>query len=153
MRSFYKKHWKKFLLFGLIKKALIIFFLFHSSLHASGTYSGIKFTDYEENATVYLANYYSYQTFKNLRITSTTSKNLINDRKKQLYKTVSDIDKVSGISGTQLSYLRQESHLIDWNKYTDDFGMSLHQTNFVYAILGALIGSIWLFFFIYMIVR
>jgi hypothetical protein len=153
MRKIYKKHWKKFLLFGLIKKAILLFFLFHSSLFASGTYSGIYFTDYEENATVYLCNYYQYAHFKDLRITATTSKNLVNDRKNQLYTSVTDIDNVSGISGTQLAYLRQDSHLIDWNKYTNDYGMTLQQTSFMYALLGSLIGIVWLFFFIYMIVR
>ena len=153
MRNLYKKHWKKFLLLGLVKKAILIFFLFHSSLFASGTYSGVYFNDYEENATVYLCNYYPYAHFKNLRITATTSKNIINGRKTNLYNSVTDIDNISGISGTQLAYLRQDSHLIDWNHYTNDYGMTLIQTNFIYALLGAIIGSIFLFFFIYMIVR
>ena len=137
---------------GLIKKALFIYLLTQTHLFGSGTYSKIYFTDYEENATVYLANYYSYQSFKNLRISATTSKNLVNDRKSSLYKTVSDIDAVSGISGTQLHYLKQQSHLIDWNIYTDDFGMTLHQTNFIYALVGSLIGFTFLFFFILSIV-
>ena len=153
MRKLYKKHWKKFLFFGLIKKAVLLFFLFHSSLFASGTYSGIYFTDYEENATIYLANYYSYAYFKNLRISATTSKNLVNDRKKNLYTSIPDIDNVRGISGTQLSYLKQDSHLIDWNKFTTDWGLTLHEQNFIYALLGTILGSIFLFFFIYSIVR
>ena len=147
MRKIYKKHWKKFLLLGLIKKAIILFFLFHSSLYASGTYSDVNFTDYEENATVYLANYYSYQDFKNLDISSRTSKNLLSARDDALFETVSDIDDVNGIGTDQLYYLRQASHLIDWGNYTNQLGLTLHQTNFLYGLTAILIGFTMLIFF------
>jgi len=153
MKNLFRKHYKKIIFFGLIKKFLIIYFLFSNSLlFSSGTYSNTYFTDYEENATIYLANYYSYQSFKNLRISATTSKNLVNSRINSPYTSIADIDAVSGISKTQLNYLRQQSHLIDWNHYTDDFGMSLHQTNFIYALVGSLIGFVFLFFFVQIII-
>ena len=144
---------EKVLIIWTYKKSCFIIFLIHSSLFASGTYSGIHFTDYEENATIYLANYYSYAHFKDLRISATTSKNLVNDRKENLYTSIPDIDNVRGISGTQLSYLKQDSHLIDWNIFTTDWGLTLHEQNFIYALLGTILGSIFLFFFIYSIVR
>ena len=152
MKAFFKKHYKKILIFKKKKKFLLVYFLFYSTAHAEGTYSGIYFTSYEENATIYLANYYPYAHFKDLRITSTTSKNLVNGRKHNLYSSIDDIDSVSGISGTQLAYLRQDSHLIDWNNYTTDWGMTLHEQNFIYALLGTMIGFVFMFFFILTII-
>ena len=144
---------KKKLIISLmvLKKFIFLYFLFYSPLNASGTYSNVDFNDYEENATLYLVNNYSYQDFKNLRISATTSKNIINGRVEWEYETIWDIDDISGISKKQLHYLKQESHLIDWNKYTDKFGMTLHQTNFIYALTGVLIGFTFMFFSIYAI--
>ena len=143
---------KKLLFFGLIKKALLIFLFLSSSSYASGTYSGIYFTDYEENATIYLCNYYSYQSLRDILTSSSTAKNIINSRVKSLFTSVYDIDRVSGVSSKKLHYLKQASHLINWNQYTDQFGMTLHQTNFIYALSGALLGFGFFFFSILIIV-
>jgi hypothetical protein len=145
MKYILRKHKYKIIIFSILKKLFLIYVLSSSLLRAEGTYSGVYFTDYEENATIYLCNYYPYQHFKNLYISSSTSKNIINNR---FYTSISDIDDVSGVAKKQLRYLREDSHLIDWNKYTDDFGMTLHQTNFIYALSGVLIGFSFLFVFI-----
>jgi len=143
---------KKLFYFGLFKKFLLILFLFLSTSKADGTYSGIYFTTYEENATVYLCNYYSYGYLKDIVNNSTTANNIVNGRVDSLYTSVSDIDAISGVSKNRLHRLKQASHLIDWNKYSDDFGMTLHETNFIYALVAVLIGFVFLFFSVYVLV-
>jgi hypothetical protein len=133
-------------------KFLFLNCLFYSFLNASTTESGIYFNNYEENATIYLCNYYPYSHFKELRITATTSKNIVNGRKHNLYTSIHDINNISGISATQLSYLKSDSHLIDWSDFSTDWGMTVHQKNFIYGIAGSLIGFVFLFFFIQIII-
>jgi len=152
MKNISKSTYIKIIAFGLLKKLVLIYILFYGAAHASGTYSGIYFDDYEEKATLYLCNYYSYSYLNDVINNSTTSRNLINGRIETLYSTVSDIDDISGVGSKTLHYLKQESHLIDWNTYTDEFGMTLHQTNFMYALVGTLIGFTFLFFFIYIVI-
>ena len=135
-----------------MKKILIMSFLFLSFLRAEGTYSDVYFTDVEENATIYLCNYYSYSDFRNIRIDEDTATNIVNTRIDGLYESVEDIDDVDGIETNQLHYLKQKSHLIDWNVYTDDFGLTLHQTNFLFGLSGLLIGFIFLFGFIQVVI-
>ncbi len=143
---------KKLFYFGLIKKALLIFLFLFTSSYAEGDYSGVHFTDYEENATVYLCNYYSQGYLKDILQNNNTAKNIVDGRFNSRYTSVSDIDKVNGVNKYRLARLRDASHLIDWNSYTDDFGMTLHQTNFIYALTGALIGFGFFFFSILIIV-
>jgi len=134
-------------------KVLLTLFLFLISLNADEWIENVHFSDYELNASLYLCNYYSYQDFKDLRISSTTSKNLVNDRVSYDYGYMYDVADVSGVGTKQLDYIRRASHLIDWNTYTNDFGMTLHQTNFIYALLGALFGFLWISVFTYLIIR
>ena len=143
---------KKLIIFGLIKKIIIFVFLFSTTLHAEGDYSGVHFSDYEENATIFLCNNYSYQDLKDILISSSTAKNIVRDRIDSPYTSVSDIDSVSGVNKSRLHYLKQASHLVDWSLYSDEFGMSKHQTNFIYALSAVLIGFTFLFFSIFALI-
>jgi len=137
-----------------MRKFIIVTFLFFNSLLiAEGTYSDVYFTDYEENATIHLANNYSYMTFRNLRISEDTATNIVNDRIDELYETVDDIDDIDGIGTNQLHYLKQQSHLIEWDLYTDEFGLTLHQTNFLFGLSGVLIGFIFILGFILIVIQ
>jgi len=145
---FFKKHYKKLIVFGIAKKVFLILFILNTASHADGTYNDVYFTSYEENATLYLVNYYDYQTFKDCYIGSTDSKSIIKNRVDELYTSLDDLlDKVS-LNKNQLHYLKQKSHLIEWNKFTNDFGLTLLQTNFLFALTAVLIGFVFLFFFI-----
>lgn len=137
-----------------MRKLLLLSFLFFSSLlslHASGTYSGIYFTDYEEEASLYLCNYYSKQTFKDLGFGNTDANAIVNNRV-NLYTSITDIDNLSSIGSADLDKIKKESHLIDWNIYTDDFGLTLTQTNFLYGLTGLLIGFTFLFASVYVLI-
>lgn len=114
-----------------------MFFLFYNSLFADVTIKNVYFTDYEENATLYFVNYYPYQDFIDIRLGSSDSRAIVRDRP---FTSLTDLADNVSMSTDQYNYLRQASHLVDWNVYTDDFGMTLHQTNFTYAILGTLVG-------------
>jgi len=137
---------------GLVKKALFIYLLTQTHLFGSGTYSGIYFTDYEENATLYLCNYYNYIDIYNTTRNRTASNNIVDTRVDGLYTSIQQIDDLGYVTANRLHRLKQQSHLIDWNVFTDDFGMTLHQTNFIYALVGSLIGFTFLFFFILSII-
>jgi len=149
MKYISKSTYIKIIAFGLFKKLVLIYFLFFATAHASGTYGGIYFDDYEEKASIYLINYYPYQHFRDIYLGSTDSKDII---KKRPFVDLSDLENTVSLNDRQWNYIRQDSHLIDWNKYTDEFGMTLHQTNFIYALVGTLIGFTFLFFFIYIII-
>lgn len=129
-----------------MKKFIFLSFLVYSSLFGSGTYNGVFFTDYEENATIYLCNYYPFSHFLNLNLSSTEALNIVNNRP---YTTMTEISNLV----TTVDYLRADSHLVDWNTYTDQYGMTLTQTNFSYALMGNLIGFTFLFFFIFVIIK
>jgi len=138
-----------------MKKLLLLSLLFLSSLlslNASGTYSGVSFTDYEENATIYFVNYYSYQNLKGVLNSSSTSNKILSHRKDDLFTSIPEIDDISGVNTQRLHNLKQQGHLIDWNVYTDDFGLTLHQTNFLYGLTGVLIGFVFLFGFIQILI-
>ena len=134
-----------------MKKSLLLFFLVYNSLFAAGTYDGVPFSDYEEQAGLYFCNYGDYTTFVGLGISAADSK-LIVDNRNTLYTSLSQVAALTGIVNTDMYRIRQHSHLVDWNIYTDDFGMTLHQTNFTYALTGVLVGFVFLFAFIFMII-
>jgi hypothetical protein len=152
MKNISKSTYIKIIAIGLFKKLVLIYIFFYATAHAAGTYSGIYFDDYEEKATLYYCNYYSYTDFYNVLKNSSASKNIVNNRVNGLYTSIKDIDNLGYVTANRLHRLKQQSHLIDWNKYTDEFGMTLHQTNFIYALVGTLIGFTFLFFFIYIII-
>jgi len=135
-----------------MRKILLTFLLFFSALNAEGTYQGIDFTDYEETSTLYLTNYYNFQMFEDCNIEE-KSNNIVNIRKDGLYMDIEDLVNRVELSSSQLHKLKQQSHLINWNVYTDDFGMTLHQTNFMYALTGVLIGFTFLLGFVLIIIN
>lgn len=134
-----------------MKKSIFFLFLVYNSLFAAGTYDGVDFTDYEEQAALYLCNYYPYQLFIDLSISSTDSGRII-DARTVPFIHISEVANISGIDAVDMYKIRAQSHLIDWNIYTDDFGMTLHQTNFIYALTGVLVGFVFLFAFVFMII-
>ena len=133
----------------MIRFLLLIAFAFSLS-NASGTYGGFLFNDYEENASLYLVNYYPKQHFVDIGFSTTYAQNLI------AYRPYSSLSQLGGLGGYQAAYfgyLRSDSHLIDWNVYTDQFGMTLHQTNFLYGLTGLLVGFGFMIGFIIVISR
>ncbi|WP_373002617.1 hypothetical protein [Sulfurimonas sp.] len=137
-----------------MRKLFLLSFLFFSSLvslQASGTYSGIYFTDYEEQASLYFCNYYSEKDFLDIGLSNTDITSLVNNRI-NLFISITEIDNLSAIDSLDLDKIKKQSHLIDWNVYSDDFGMTLHQTNFLYGLTGVLIGFVFLFGFIQIII-
>ena len=134
-----------------MKKILSVFLLLSSFLFG-GTYSGVTFTSYEENATLYLVNYYDYTSLNNIINNSTTTNNILNARLSSSYTNIADLDNTSGISKIKLNDLRLYSHLIDWSNYTNDLGLTLHQTNFLYGLTGLLIGFTMLISFVLVVI-
>ena len=135
-----------------MKKFIIFLFLVFNSLYAYGTYDGVYFNDYEVNASLYYCNYYPRQSFIDLGISSSDATTIVNGRN-TLYTSLSQVAALSGIVESDMQKIKSQSHLIDWNVYTDDLGMTLHQTNFIYALTGVLIGFTFLFAFIQIIMR
>ncbi len=134
-----------------MKKSLFLLFLVYNSLFAVGTYDGVDFSDYEEQAGLYFCNYGDYTTFVGLGISTTDSAAIVNGRQ-TLYTSLSQVAALTGIVNTDMYRIRQHSHLVDWNIYTNDFGMTLHQTNFIYALTGVLVGFVFLAAFVFMII-
>lgn len=134
-----------------MKKIFLTSFLFIKLLHGAGTYDNVPFSDYEEQAGLYYCNYGDYQSFVELGISTTDSTQIVNGRQ-TLYTSLTQVAALSGIVNTDMYRIRQHSHLIDWNIYTDDFGMTLHQTNFIYALTGVLVGFVFLAAFVFMII-
>lgn len=134
-----------------MKKSIFFLFLVYNSLFAVGTYDGVLFSDYEEQAGLYYCNYGDYQSFVELGISAADSVLIVNGRQ-TLYTSLTQVANIVGIVNTDMYRIRQHSHLIDWNIYTDDFGMTLHQTNFIYALTGVLVGFVFLFAFIFIII-
>jgi hypothetical protein len=64
----------------MLVKLLLTTSLLFSLSSASGTYDGVYFTDYEENASLHFTNYYPYSDFLNLGITSQDSSKIITSR-------------------------------------------------------------------------
>jgi len=134
------------------KLLLITSFLFLSTLmNASVTIQGIYFNDYEEKASLYLCNYYPLQAFIDLGLSNIQSERII-DNRVNIYTSLADMQNINSLDSYDLDRIKKQSHLIDWNVYTDDFGMTLHQTNFLYGLTGALIGFTFLFGFIQIII-
>lgn len=135
-----------------MKKYVFSSLLLSSFLFAEGTYSGIFFTDYEENATLYLVNYYDYTTLKRILNNSTTTNNILKVRLSSPYTSITQLDNTSGVSKRRLNDLRLYSHILDWSNYTSDLGLTLHQENFLYGLTGILIGFSFLLIFILVVV-
>lgn len=130
-----------------------IFFLLISLFNlsnASITLNGVTFDDYEQNASTYLVQYYPYQDFLNIGLSSSSSSYILACRDNG---TPSLTCVSNALNSSDLLRIREKSHLIDWNVYTDEFGMTLHQTNFLYGLTGLLVGFGFYIGFISLIVR
>ncbi|WP_456479655.1 hypothetical protein [Nautilia sp.] len=136
-----------------MKKTVLPFFLFLTFLFAEGTYSGVYFTDIEENMTLLLVNHADYNTLYGILRNSTDVNNILNER---FYNrdnggiiSIKQLDDIRYISDKDLYKLKQYSY-----KWTADiiidpkFGTTYPQTNFLYGLSGILIGFIVMFGFI-----
>lgn len=121
-----------------MKRFIFSFALLFSLSHASATYQGVYFDDYEVNATTYLITYYPYSTFTSLNFSSVYSQYII-DCRNMGTPSLSCLNS-KGFTTGHFNRIREQSHLIDWNVYTDELGMTLHQTNFLYGLAGLLVG-------------
>jgi hypothetical protein len=136
-----------------MKKIILPFFLFITLLFSDGDYSGVHFSDIEENMTLLLVNHADYRTLYNVLRSSSDAKKILNVRYKNRddggITSIEQLDDIRGISGKDLYNLKQYSY-----KWTADiiinpkFGTTYPQTNFLYALSGILIGFIVMFGFI-----
>jgi len=130
---------------------LLFVSLFFSLSNAAITLKTVVFDNYEENASTYLVKYYPYQDFINLQLTATQVGYIMTCRNNN-NPTLSCVS-TAGLTTANLMRIRENSHLIDWNVYTDEFGMTLHETNFLYGLTGLLVGIGFYFGFILIFVR
>lgn len=133
----------------MIRLLSIVSFIFSLS-NASITLKGVTFDDYEQNASTYLVQYYPYQDFLNIGLSSTSSAYVLACRDNDT-PTLTCVS--NALNSSDLMRIREKSHLIEWNVYTDEFGMTLHQTNFLYGLTGLLVGFGFYFGFITLITR
>lgn len=134
----------------MIRLFFIVSFIFSLS-NASITLKTVVFDDYEENASTYLIKYYPYQDFINIQLSATQTGYIMTCRNNN--NPTLTCASTAGLTTANLMRIREKSHLIDWNVYTDEFGMTLHQTNFLYGLMGLLIGIGFYFGFITLITR
>lgn len=133
----------------MIRLLFFVTFIFNLS-NASIILNGVTFDDYEQNASTYFVQYYPYQDFINIGLSSASSSYVLACRDNG---TPSLSCASNTLSSSDLLRIRENSHLIDWNVYTDEFGMTLHQTNFLYGLTGLLVGFGFYIGFISLIVR
>lgn len=133
-----------------MKLLILLSFLFSLS-NAAITLKTVVFDNYEENASTYLITYYPYQDFINMQLTATQAGYIMTCRN-NLTPTLS-CGSTAGLTTANLMRIREKSHLIDWNVYTDQFGLTLHETNFLYGLTGLLVGFGFYFGFILIISR
>ena len=112
-----------------------------------------SFTEYEKNATLFLVNFYSYKSINDIVQDDTSAINIIRNRS---YNQYIDIDVLFGdlnYNYIELNNLRLASHLIDWSSYSNDLGLNKQDTNFLYALTGVLIGFVFLFWFVSLVIK
>jgi len=127
-----------------MKTVFLFLFFFCSLSNAAIIVKTISFDDYEENASTYLITYYPKQTFLDLGLSDLEANEILNCRNSWT-PTLTCID-LSALSAVSVLRIREQSHLIDWNVYTDSLGLKLVDTNFLYALSGVLFG--FSFFFV-----
>lgn len=125
-----------------MKKIIFLLISLYSFSYSAGTYDTYVFTDYEENASLYFCNYHDYQSFIYIGLAAADANAIIGLRPITSLATVA---ANTNITGLDMAKIRAKSHIIDWNDYTDDFGMNPIQTNFLYALSGVLFGFSFLF--------
>lgn len=133
-----------------MKFLLLLSFIFSLS-NAAITLKTVVFNDYQENASTHLITYYPYQDFINMNISATNSGRIMTCRNNNT-PTLTCVSN-AGLATADLMRIREKSHIIDWNVYTDDLGMTLPQTNFLYGLTGALIGFVFMLGFILVVIR
>lgn len=121
----------------MFSKLLLTIFILFSLSNASVTVQGVYFDDYEQNASNHLLTYYPQITFHEMGLDSSAQLSILACRN----NSTPGLSCVgSSLSSADLLRIREQSHLIDWNVYTDQFGMTLHQTNFLYGLAGLFVG-------------
>lgn len=132
-------------------KFLILLSFVFSLSNAAITLKTVYFDDYEENASTHLITYYPYQDFINMAISATNTNRILICRNNGT-PTLTCVSN-AGLTSADLLRIREKSHIIDWNVYTDELGLTLHQTNFLYGLSGLLIGFIFMLAFILIVSR
>lgn len=134
-----------------MKRLIFSIALLFSLSHASATYQGIYFDDYEVNATTYLITYYPYSTFMSLNFSSVYSQYIIDCRNSGT-PTLSCLNS-KGFTSGHFNRIREQSHLIDWNIATNSLGITDRDYHFLMAFSAVLIGFVFLFFLLYTVVK
>lgn len=134
-----------------MKKSLFLLLALFSLSHAAITLKTVTFDDYEENASNYFLMYYPRQSLLDLGLTTTVAGYAITCRNNGT-PGLSCFSSL-GAATNDLIRIREQSHLIDWNVYTDSLGLKLDQTNFLYGLSGVLIGFIFMYSFILIVQR
>jgi len=115
---------------------------------SAGTYSGIEFTEVEENTTLYLVNYGSFIDINDILRDSTVTNNILDERfslRPDGFTSISQLDNVSGVNRKKLWNLKQSSHIFDTRQYVNDLGLTFPQYHFLMALSGLLLGFLFLF--------
>jgi len=132
---------------------LLFSFFYNLSNADTITVNGVDFTDQEQNQTMVVLSYSSYQDFLNLSISQASGLVLLNCRDtNQIGLTCA-----SSLSSSELRRIREYSYLvtlpdqnITMNSY-NSLGIKVYEFNFLNALMGALIGFAILLFFLYTI--
>lgn len=132
-------------------KFLILLVFVFSLSNAAITLKNVYFDDYEQNASTHLITYYPYQDFINMAISATNTNRILTCRNNN-NPTLTCVSN-AGLTTADLRRIREKSHIIDWNLYTDSLGLTLHQTNFLYGLSGLLIGFVFMLAFILIVSR
>jgi hypothetical protein len=122
---------------------LLFISLFFSLSNAAITLKSVTFDDYEQNASTYLVKYYPYQDFIYIGLSASSSSYVLACRDNDT-PTLTCVS--NALSSSELMRIREKSHLIDWNVYTNELGMTLHQTNFIFALGGLFLGFMFFYF-------
>ena len=120
-----------------MKKIIFLLTSLYSFSYSAGTYDTYVFNDYEENASLYFCNYHDYQSFIYIGLAAADANAIIGLRPITSLATVA---ANTNITGLDMAKIRAKSHIIDWNIYTDDLGLTLTQTNFLFGLSGVLFG-------------
>lgn len=138
----------------------VIFFLllsFFSSVVYADTISvnGVSFSDSEQNQTLLILSYSSYQDFINLSISQPNVYNLLNCRDNE---TIGFSCASAFLTSSDFRRIREYSHVIDFDNnitmrsYTP-LGIRQRDFNFLMGLMGAFVGFAILLFFLYTLIN
>jgi len=133
---------------------LLLFSLLYNFSNADTiTVNGVDFTDQEQNQTMVVLSYSSYQDFLNLSVSQTSALSLLSCRDTNQIGLIC----ASSLSSSELRRIREYSYLVtlpdqnvSMNTYTP-LGIKQYEFNFINALMGGLIGFSVLLFFLYTI--